>query len=147
MSNLDTLIEAIPFIGTLRTAVVPYALLNAAHILCLGLLIGSILPLDLGLAGVPGFGWAGGVLEPLRRLALGGFAGAAATGFLLFAVRPLDYLDNDAFLFKLAAIAIAGSNALAFAFVSCPRVRRLQALASIAIWLSVVAAGRWIAFS
>lgn len=147
MSVLLALIEYIPFLGALRTAVVPYGLLNTAHILCLGVLLGTILPLDLGILGWRRFGWAVDATVPLRRLAISAFVAAAMTGSLLFAVRPLDYLGNDAFLLKVALIVIAGINALAFAFATSNAVRRLLAAGSIALWLATVTAGRWIAFA
>lgn len=147
MALIATLAEQLPFAGALRSAVAAYALVNAAHILCLGLLMGSILPLDLGIAGMPGFGWAISAARPLRRLAIAGFAGVALTGLYLFAVRPFDYLGNDAFLLKIAAIAVAGCNALAFSLMRHVGIRRFQAGLSLTIWLTVLLAGRWIGFT
>ncbi|WP_205602566.1 DUF2214 domain-containing protein [Chelativorans alearense] len=146
MALIAALADQLPFAGALRRAVAAYALVNAVHILCLGLLIGSILPLDLGIAGMRGFGWAVAVARSLRRMAVAGFAGVALTGLYLFAVRPLDYLGNDAFLLKIAAIAVAGCNALTFSVVRHAGIRRFQAGASLTIWLTVLLAGRWIGF-
>ncbi len=142
---LETL-ELIPFLGALRTARVPYALLNTAHILCLGSLLGAILSFDLGIWRVPGFRWAETVARPLRNLAIGAFVGAAITGFLLFAVQPREYVGNAAFLAKLALILLAGLNALIFAYVESVSARRICALISIVVWLAIVTAGRFIAF-
>jgi hypothetical protein len=142
---LDSL-EMIPFLGALRTAQVPYALLSTAHILCLGSLLGTILSFDLGIWHVPGFRWAQTVARPLRNVAICAFVGAALTGFLLFAVQPREYVDNAAFQTKLLLIGVAGINAVNFAFVRSDAARRICALLSIVFWLGVVTAGRFIAF-
>lgn len=142
MTLVAALAENLPLVDALRGSVVAYALVNAIHILCLGLLIGAVIPLDLGIVGIPGFGWAVLAAGPLRRMAVGAFAGVALAGLYLFAVRPLDYLDNSAFLVKVAVIVLGGCNALALAFVRHGGVRRVQAGASLALWLTVLLAGR-----
>lgn len=147
MASLLALIDQIPFIGALRTQIAPYALVNATHILFLGVLIGAILPLDLGVIHARGFAWTRTVMTPLRRMAIGAFAGTALTGGLLFAVRPQDYLDNTAFQLKGAVLLAAGCNALLFSKVRSEPVRRIQAAASLGMWMAVLIAGRWIGFS
>jgi hypothetical protein len=138
--------EQLPLIGVFRTQATLYALLNAAHILFLGMFLGAILPLDLGILRAPGFVWAATVAAPLRRMAVVAFLGAAATGLLLFSVRPADYLGNGAFLAKAAALLVAGGNALLFARLSNPVVRCVQAGLSLALWLFALLAGRFIGF-
>lgn len=147
MNLLLMLIDQIPFIGALRTQIAPYAIVNAAHILFPGVLLGAILPLDLGIVGAPGFAWTRTVTTPLRRMATGAFVGAALTGVLLFAVRPLDYLDNTAFLLKGAILLAAGANAILSSRIGATPVRRVQAAASLGMWVMVLIAGRWIGFS
>ncbi|MDP1961043.1 MAG: DUF2214 domain-containing protein [Reyranella sp.] len=133
-----------------------YLLVNAAHILGLGLLVGAILPLDLRLLGFfRGVPLA--VIGPfLSRAAATGLALAIATGLWLFSVKPAEYLANEAFLWKIALLAAAlvnivvqhRSGAFARALVE-GEVRtgvRLAALCSAVLWLSVLVAGRWIGF-
>jgi hypothetical protein len=133
-----------------------YLLVNAAHILGLGLLVGAILPLDLRLLGFfRGVPLA--VVGPfLSRAAATGLALAIATGLWLFSVKPAEYLANEAFLWKLALLAAAlvnivvqhRSGAFARALVE-GEVRlgvRIAALCSAVLWLSVLVAGRWIGF-
>lgn len=124
-----------------------YALLNASHILFLGMFVGATLAMDMGYLRAPGFGWAMTVVGPLRRCAIQAFLGAAGTGLLLFMVRPSDYLQNTTFLAKMALVLLAAGNALAFQRVSSTRVRQTQAGLSLVLWLCVVFAGRWIGFS
>jgi hypothetical protein len=134
-----------------------YLLVNAAHILGIGLLVGAILPFDLRLLGlfraVPL-----GVIGPfLSRAAAAGAALAIVTGLWLFTVKPGEYLANGAFLAKAALLALALANValqhlgrgFARAVMDGVAVRlavRLSALGSIVLWVSVLVAGRWIGF-
>lgn len=149
-------LQSVPPALWLRRSGVLYLLVNAAHIGAIGLLIGSIIPLDLRLLGVlkPG---ALAVLAPvLARTAATGLALAVLTGALLFSVRPLDYLYNPAFLTKMGLLAAGAVNAWlvnrgrAWASVangSPPSLAlRIQAAASLLLWLGCLVAGRWIGF-
>lgn len=156
---MDLLLAAfgsLPGVGLLRESGTAYLLVNATHILGIGLLIGAILPLDLRLLGLfPGAPLA--VLGPfLSRAAGAGLALAALTGAWLFAVNASDYVENTAFLAKLALLALAlGTVALQHGLggfraalendTAAPRTRALAAL-SILLWVSVLLAGRWIGF-
>ncbi|MEO3417186.1 DUF2214 domain-containing protein [Roseovarius sp. CAU 1744] len=147
MNLLAEIAGQLPLAGSLRRSLPLYAFVNASHVLGLGMLLGSVLPLDLGILRVPGFGWARDVSDPLRRLALAGFALAAVSGLLLFAVRPEDYLDNRAFTWKVALLAAAGINAVTYVLLARWRLRSALAGMSVGLWLSVLLAGRWIGFS
>lgn len=149
-------LETLPPALWLRRSGVLYLLVNAAHIGAIGLLIGSIVPLDLRLLGIlkPG---ALAVLGPvLARTAATGLALAVLTGAMLFSVRPLEYLENPAFLVKMALLAAGAANAWlvhrgrAWSGVEngnrpTPTLR-VQAVASLALWLGCLVAGRWIGF-
>lgn len=131
-----------------------YLLVNAAHILGIGLLLGAILPLDLRLVGVLRASALPLIGPVLIRTAACGLALALATGFWLFTVKPGEYLGNTAFLIKLGLLALALGNialqhrglkpALAGGEIGL-RVRLLAAL-SASLWLGVLVAGRWIGF-
>jgi hypothetical protein len=140
----------------LRRFWVAYLFVNAAHILGIGLILGSILPLDLRLLGL--FRWAPlAVLGPLlTRSAAAGVALAFLTGLWLFSVRPAHYLANAAFLSKLVLIALALTNVVlqhrnhhfrqALQTGQIHPSLRLAALVSALLWLSALIAGRWIGF-
>ena len=87
----------------LRDSGTAYLLVNAAHILGVGLLVGAIIPLDLRLLGL--FRHAPlAVLAPfLSRAAATGAVLAIVTGLWLFSVKPGEYLGNAAFLWKAGA--------------------------------------------
>ncbi|WP_454828412.1 DUF6644 family protein [Pseudoxanthomonas wuyuanensis] len=134
-----------------------YLLVNAAHILGLGLLLGAILPLDLRLAvGRPQAALS--MLAPVAiRTAAVGLALAVLTGAWLFSVNPADYLENNAFRWKLLLLALALVNVAAQhrqwrslglpdATRALPVRVRVLAGTSALLWISTLVAGRWIGF-
>lgn len=133
-----------------------YIFVNAAHILGIGLILGPILALDARLLGlfraVPL-----SVIGPyLANTARSGVVIALLTGTALFSVRPVDYIDNAAFLIKLAIVALAIANAAvinrgrnwreATAGNDIAASLRIQAAASGILWIAALLAGRWIGF-
>ncbi|HEV7319578.1 MAG TPA: DUF6644 family protein [Ensifer sp.] len=145
-----------PVGAALRRSALLYLLVNAAHILAIGLLIGAIVPLDLRLLGLAGQAPVAALGPFLARAAAIGLAMTVVTGICLFSVRPSAYLANPAFMTKLALLAIGTLNALSLrrseawkASISSGVIAlrlRLQALVSLAVWLGAVLAGRWIGF-
>lgn len=156
---MDAVLQAIgswPGAVALRDSWVLYLFVNAAHILGIGLLLGGILPLDLRLLGLfrsISLPVAGPVLH---RIAMIGFAIAAPMGLCLFSVKPGEYIQNEAFLFKVGLLVLALLN-IAFQHSGrdfrialeggevAARVR-VSAFISFSVWLCVLVAGRWIGF-
>lgn len=148
-------IEAAPAVRLIVTVPGLYPAISALHILGIGILVGSMAPVDLRLLRVLGPQFDA-VLPTLVRFALFGFAIAATTGLLLVSVRIENYAQNPAFLAKLAILLAAGLNAIGLRIASRPdgfvsmvgRARgRAAAVASLGLWLCAVFAGRWIAFA
>jgi hypothetical protein len=140
--------------GMARSASI-YALTSAAHIMGLGLLFGSIVAVDLRLAGF-GRALTGEAVATLRRITVTGLALAVATGVLLASTKPFEYAANPYMLAKLAMLALAIANALAFELWQRSRglpaaieagAARLFGLASMALWIAVIILGRMIAFA
>lgn len=143
-------IEASALAAAIRRSVWAYPLLETAHIASFGSLIGSLLLLELRV-----FGLARAIeMLPLAKLAvrtsLVAFACAAGSGLLLFASNATEFAGHPAFQVKLVLITIAGANALVFHLRDSVRrhdgVARLQAAASLVLWLLVLSAGRLIAY-
>jgi hypothetical protein len=136
----------------LRQSATAYLFVNAAHILGIGLLLGSILPLDLRMLGFFRR-FSLDVLRPfLVRVAAAGLAVAVVTGLWLFSVKPAEYLVNDAFRWKVALLGIALTNVafqhgrtMAGPFELTPATR-VRAALSLCLWASALVAGRWIGF-
>ena len=146
----------LPHAELLRRSATLYLFVNAAHVLGIGLLLGAILPLDLRLIGVLRGGPIAVLAPFLVRVAAAGFTIAAATGLMLFSVKPLEYVGNPAFWVKFGLITLALINVAAqHRATGWNAVRqgaepgaaiRILAAASFAIWLATLVAGRWIGF-
>lgn len=149
-------IAATPIAAALKASGTLYLFVNAAHILAIGLIVGSILPLDLRLLGL---------FRGYRLSALGlylstsaaiGVVLAVLTGACLFSVRPTEYAANPAFLTKLALLACGVLNALVIHSSRRWKIvtkdepvsplLRFQAFVSLLIWPAALLAGRWIGF-
>lgn len=140
----------------LRGSSTLYLLVNAAHILAIGLILGPILALDARLLGLARNVSLPAIGPFLANTAMLGVGLAIATGLTLFSVQPANYVANPAFLTKLAILALALSNAISVAL--SPSWRRAiagheiaahlrwQAAASFILWIAVLVAGRWIGF-
>ena len=149
-------LEAMPPSTWLRRSGTLYLLVNAAHIGAIGLLIGSIVPLDLRLLGVIRSPHLAVLAPVLARTAAAGLGLALLTGALLFSVRPQEYLQNPAFVVKMGLLLAGALNAWlvhrgrAWTGVldggSPAGGLRLQAGASMLLWLGCLVAGRWIGF-
>lgn len=132
-----------------------YMVVNAAHILGIGLLLGAILPLDLRILGVLS-GPPLPVIGPfLSRMAGIGLGLAMLTGFCLWSVDAGEYLGNPAFRWKLALLALGLGNVALLHRLGwrqvvitgrAGRATRVLAAISALVWPGVLLAGRWIGF-
>lgn len=151
MDELWTALSSIPPAVFLQRNGTAYLLLNAAHIVSLGVLIGTIVTLDLRLLGVFRSIPLQALWAPLSRMAAGGLGLAALTGLMLFTVNASDYAENRALQVKLLLIMVGVSNAfwLHKRHQRQPAITpatQLHAAASLLVWLGAVVAGRWIGF-
>jgi len=124
------------------------------HLLALAMLGGAVLMLDLRLLGVGLVTQPPSVIErQARPWLIGAVCALIATGVPLALSEALKLYDKEAFWVKMSALAAA----LLFTFaLHNPIARRdpvsgvvckTLALVSIALWLTVAIAGRWIGFS
>jgi uncharacterized membrane protein len=126
------------------------------HVISITLVLAAIAVVDLRLIGLASRHRPAWELErqfvPITWTA---FACAAATGSVMFMAKPVSYVHNPLFLAKLAAVALAGVNMLAFHWIVMPRARdgqtpaaaKVSGFLSLAIWIGVVALGRWMGFA
>ncbi len=140
----------------MRSAAWAYPAVNVLHLLGLTLLVGPILLLDLRLLG---FGKAFPVLavsHVLTRWSVAGLLLMLMSGIALFSADAGPLLGNPVMQFKLAAIALAIANALAFRWRwskriadwdrAAPVLGKIQLLLSILLWMTIPIAGRMIAY-
>jgi len=127
-----------------------YPALEIVHIVGIGLLLGSLVLVELRIWGRA----AELPLAPLARfglkLTLAGFALAAASGTTMFLSQPNELLGNAPFLLKMGLLVCAGVNAATFHWrggvARADRVGRVQTLASLGLWLAIIICGRSIAY-
>ena len=134
--------------------------IETLHVLALALVFGSIAMLDLRMLGVASRDR--GVIqlaEDTLPWTWSAFVIAAITGALMFVSAATSYYDNVPFRIKLVLLALAGINMAVFHFsawravhdwnltLPTPRAARIAGSLSLAFWVSVVVAGRWIGFA
>jgi len=132
-----------------------FPVIEAVHLLFLSLLGGAVLVVDLRLLRL---GLTGRSASELWRAArpwmIAAVAGMIATGVPLFLSEAIKCYYNDSFWVKMTTLPIA----IAFAFTiraratedavrNTARRQMLVGALSIALWVVVAAAGRWIGFS
>jgi hypothetical protein len=134
--------------------------LEAAHVISVMLMFGSIAMLDLRLLGLSSRG------RPATRIAAevlpwtwAAFVVATVSGGLLFVAQAPAYLENREFRIKMLLIALAGLNLGVFHVLTWSRARqwddaprppagaRIAAVVSMLCWTGVVIAGRWIGWT
>jgi len=134
-----------------------YPIANLVHILGLIMLVGGIGILDLRLIGlfrkIPTVALA----AALTPIAIAGLLLMIPSGATMFASDASTLVNSGTFRTKLLLIILALANAVAFRFIWQGRIEqwdidppiggRVMAAASILLWLSIAALGRWIAYS
>ena len=142
----------------MRQSLYLYPLVEVVHLVGIAALFGSILVLDLRLAGLARFLSAKLLAKHLLRLTWIGFALAVPSGALLFITEATSIARNPAFLVKASLIVLAGANMLLFHIGawrsvdawdrdrSPPVAARLAGAASVVLWILVIACGRLIAY-
>ena len=134
--------------------------IECIHVLALTLVIGSIAIVDLRLIGLTARDRS---VVQTTALALpltwSAFFVAATTGGLLFSSNAMVYAHNSFFQAKIALIALAGLNMLAYQLVlgkgaaawhtvaQTPWRARLAGGFSLCLWIAIAACGRWIGFT
>ena len=134
-----------------------FPLLESIHVIAIGLVIGSIMTVDLRLLGLAGVRYP--VSQVTRKLipwTWAAFVVAAITGFGMFVARASAYVENPAFQIKFMLLPLAFLNMAYFQFRTfrgvddwdtareMPTAARAAGAASLLLWAGIVFAGRWI---
>jgi hypothetical protein len=135
-----------------------FPFLQSWHFIGMTMLLGVVGAIDLRVLGV-----ARAIpLAPLHRflpLAFIGFGINLITGICFFCHDPWVYAFNTSFRIKMLLILLAGLNALWFRLgvfldldhwgpgIEASRLAKIISAVSILIWLAVITAGRYIAFT
>ena len=136
----------------LKSSFFLYPLVNALHILSIGVLLTSVILMDLRVLGAFETLPRAPFVALLRRLALTAFCVALLTGFAMFTIRATEYASMPIFLAKMSLVALAAANFVLFVtlerrkFGAVSPALRLSAAASVGLWLGVLVCGRFIGF-
>jgi hypothetical protein len=156
VSDAANIAASLPLAQAMREHAWLYPIVETLHIIGFTVLVGAVAMFDLR---VLGFGRQLPVKALGRHLlpwSAGSMLLVLPTGLLLFVADPLALLANRIFLLKLALIAVAGLNALAFHAGPWRRAEAwpertpgraiLHALLSLGLWIAVIACGRLLAY-
>lgn len=157
-TGLLGVVEQSPLAAAMRGDLWLYPIVEIFHISGFVILIGSVVMFDLRLLGLsPNLS-----VRALARHLLPWSAAAllviVPTGLLMFSAHASEFVGNRAFVLKLILITLALTNALAFhvgifrrgagwdTIVRPPAGAKMHAVASLALWISILSCGRLIAY-
>ena len=150
-------LEGLAWTTALRESPYGYPLIETSHVASIVAFAGLVIMMDLRLVNLA---FTSAPLAQFQRRLfpwqMASFVPSTATGILLFCVDPLRYYRNVLFLAKLAFLALAGLNALAFHFKTYRRAEgwdadpriiasaRLAGAASLLFWSLTIVTSRLI---
>ena len=137
-----------------------FGMFEAVHMVGVATLFGSLFMVDLRLLDLAArrYGVRAMTLE-LTPWSWAGFGVAAVTGLLMAITNLTDYAANPAFRLKMLLLVLALANMLAFHAGAwrgsarwgeggaTPLAAKIAGGLSLGVWIGVVCAGRWIAFT
>jgi hypothetical protein len=139
-----------------------YPSVEIVHIIGIALLFGSIATLDLRLLGVSRQISARVLARHVLPWTAASFLLIVPSGLAMFAAHATEFIQSDVFLIKLGLILAAGLNAALFHTITFrtadvwdseemrklppPPSARLAGALSLALWISVIACGRLLAY-
>jgi hypothetical protein len=160
VTELLSWLEATPLAVFISESDWAFPAIEAAHVIALALVIGTIAIVDLRLLGVASAHRAYTELsKEVLPCTWAAFAVAAITGTLMFISHPVTYFENTAFRIKILLLLLAGVNMLVFQFVTSrevsqwdraaktPLAGKIAATLSLVFWIAVVFFGRRIGFT
>lgn len=152
-------IEALPVAAAMREWLWLYPAVEIVHILGFVLLAGSIAMFDLRLLGFSKAIPVPALARHLLPWTLGALILIVPSGLLMFAAHAAEFVENPVFVTKMMLLMAAGANALAFHAGTyrsvalwdrdrpAPAAAKLHAAASLALWASIIACGRLLAYT
>jgi hypothetical protein len=149
-------LEASAWALSVRDSTWIYPLANLLHLLGLTLLVGPIAVLDLRLLGIARAVEVPALSRLLTPVAITGLLLSMTSGSVLFIADATALVSNPVFLIKMSLLALGLANAIGFRLLwrgylkswdtRPPAAGRLQAAASIVVWLGTATSGRLIAY-
>ena len=149
-----------PFSAMMRDSIWAEPIVETVHVLTLAVFLGFVLVLDLRLLDLTmRERRVSAMFEQLNPGLFGGFAVMLVTGLLLFSGDPVSFYSTWFFKAKMVMLLLAGLNVLLFnvtvgrrlaewdAASHTPWEAKAAGVASLLLWVCIVAAGRGIAYA
>jgi len=151
-------IERLPLAVAMRQELWLYPAVEIVHIIGFVTLVGSIIVLDLRLLGLTRALPERVLARHVLPWSFGALLLIVPSGLLMFVAHASDLIGNTAFVVKMSLLFCASTNAALFhagvfrgaaewdTGVAVPGVAKLHAVASLLIWIGVLACGRLLAY-
>jgi hypothetical protein len=148
-----------PFAVAISESTWLFPFFESLHVLALTLVVGSVAVMDMRLLGI---GSRSRAISELTSNMLpwtwSAFGVAVVAGSLLFSSKAVTYFANIPFRIKMVCMAFAAVNMLVFHLFTArtisgwdvgptPPGARAAGAISLALWVVIVATGRWIGFT
>jgi hypothetical protein len=157
--EISQAIQDTAFFTYIRESALTYPIILSSHLTTLSIFGGLILVTDLRLLGLaltktP----VSEVILRTRPWKRVGFVMMVTLGILLGGAKLFNYYDNPYFQVKMTLLAMVGVHAAIFHrsvyadpkrldnLPQMPRVAKVAACCSMAIWIGILSMGRWIAY-
>lgn len=152
-------IEALPIARMMRESLWAYPIVETIHIVGFVILVGSVVMFDLRVLGLSKNLSVRALSRHMLPWSLAALFLIVPTGFLMFMTHATDFLANRTFQLKMALLMTAGINAVIFrtgpyqtvahwdVATRAPVAAQLSVAASIAIWIAIIACGRFLAYT
>jgi len=153
-------LEATGVATRIRDSLYIFPFLESIHVIGLALVFGTIAVIDLRLLGIASSGRPFKIMAAdIMKWTWAAFVVTALTGSLMFMTNAGVYYHNFYFRAKMALLVLAAVNMLSFELTlgravhrwdkatAAPPAGRVVAVLSLAIWISVIFAGRLIGFT
>ncbi len=137
-----------------------FQIIECVHVLAITFVVGTVFMVDLRLLGVSSRKRAVSRLTTeILPWTWVGFVVAMVSGSLMFSSAAVKYFGNVPFRIKFFLLVLAGLNMAVFHMTTArsmahwdehpspPLLAKIAGASSIALWIGVIAAGRWIGFS
>jgi hypothetical protein len=153
-------LEASGLATRIRDALWLFPLIESTHVICLSLVFGTILIIDLRLLGIASTHRSfKQMASDILKWTWAAFALTVLTGTLMFITNARVYYHNFFFRTKMLLLVLSGINMLIFELTAgrtihrwekapaAPRAGKVVAALSLAMWISIIIMGRLIGFT
>jgi hypothetical protein len=160
IADLLAALESSSIASSIRESLYLFPFIEAAHVIGLTMVFGTIAMIDLRLLGIASTGRPfSRMASDIMRWTWAAFALTVTTGLLMFVTNAGVYYHNLFFRAKMVMLACAGVNILIFELTAvrsihrwdkdaaAPRAGKTAAMVSLVVWIGVIFLGRWVGFT